>query len=544
MNIGRSERGGAGFLISIILALAASSVLIWSNLDDLTLANAYAKRGMQTNQVATNIAARIKLFLAKEVVLPDNKCAKANEAFKKFRDFSKANATLIIDEVDVNKIADEGCIIIKSKDPKKDEIRIFSKFKFSIAESDVNTKNLHKTIKVQIDMKTKSYGPHKEVISRPVKLDKEFLLSMARLAKFNVVFAKSGAVPLVKINGKANVEFTGLNYYARSDMIRLKDIAGSLDNPTYYFKSPFYVRGKGLKIEMTNFSQSIVTQAYPKGIETSVGDEKVVDDFLPKDDENWSVPIDYGLIKDGRYPLPGISGATVIENCTDIPGEFAGLLDAKQKAKLEDIFKNDSTVKTFSAARADNKQLPTTEEKGIPSLAETCHYDMENVRTFVFMRQKDTLTLNFSGKDNVFCGVVVADRLEINISQAGNYALFGYFVVGQIRVNAPSGAKIYFHNPSEQKDQEVAFPFENQSQDYLAKQIYKLSSSIARNLFVPIARKSKTYVPYSPRSFLQSCGGSVYAFKAQYPAMYEEDAYTKDVLTNEIDALFFVENIL
>lgn len=198
-----------------------------------------------------------------------------------------------------------------------------------------------------------------------------------------------------------------------------------------------------------------------------------------------------------------------------------------------------------SPLRASYTSLPTSADQGFPTLAQTCHYDTENIGIFVHMGQNRNLKLLFSPNDNVFCGAVVAETLNIDITSPGQYALFGYFVVGRINISAPSGTEIYFYNPSDQRDPVVPFPSERETQDLLAMQLNKLGSNVIKNLFIPIARSEDTpYRPYAPKEFLQSCGGGVYAFKTQYPAIHEEDAFKSKVLTNQIDAIFFIEDIL
>lgn len=496
MAVKQSQSGGAAIVFLLFFALALGSYLLFAG-EGLVSSKAHIRGGTNGHRIGASVMARLKEILAGNI-----DCQVATD-LAPFRVFSaKANPYRI-------KRTGPGIQIpclVEAVDGKDLE-----EFSLEIVETMRNAEDLLRTAKVTLDLKVRSVQGSP---TRPVKLMRSFRISVVSLDYFNAVFV-GDQFPLVQTQGP-QLTLTGLTYYAGRTSPTISDIYQANNNGTVSFRHPFLVRPRALSAPVNTYDWSEVRPVFQMGIETGILATSAVDNYLPDLGPAWNYRFDYSYAGSGEgYPLPGFDNK-------------AGAIDCEPTL-------------AFNDTRGNIVDVPAPQ--GMPKASLTCE-DNGNVSTFVFMRPDQDLTIDLSSTDNVFCGAVVAQKLTVNLEGAGKFALFGLFVVKNLKVTGAKTASLHIHHPMEELTAEITFPG-TISQDGIASQFERLSSSTIRNFFIPMAKSAggTGLQPWGPAQYMQSCGGGLYRYRDTYNPIPNLAGYS-DFVSGAANPLYIVDSSL
>ena len=245
---------------------------------------------------------------------------------------------------------------------------------------------------------------------------------------------------------------------------------------------------------------------------TSVFPGNQINQYLPNGSNSWNYGIDYKYKNDNDdFPIPEVKGSSSNIAC--------------------------NPAKSYVSSRGKIDVIPAPTNYDVASLS--CVEGQHNM--MVINQATRNLRLNLQQLDNVFCGVIAAKELQINLSAPGDYAIYGLFNVSNIVVNGPAGATLYIHNPQDNIPENVELPG-NMTQLVLAGFMRELASTTARNFFVPMTPKS-SLKPVTADKYLSPSCGSSYTYDLEYKPLHEMNEY-KAAQSPDENALYLIREVM
>ena len=482
----RNETGQASiFLLLSLLTLIA--VLLWQNTKSLTMNLAYNANSMAGSVLASTIMSRVKVALENPSLPNDsstgNSCSGTQTSFSAFRNLSASAAPLTYTAT-----APIPCIL------EPTEAAQLSALNLSIEEIFLNGPAL--TRKVRVSLTTTNVPVSKNSFPTKVTQSSQYQITIPTLSFFNLVFTGT-TFPLVSVSGGAQAIFVGTAFYAQDTALSASDIfpiPSTSGTATAQFTKPVFVKPSSLLPETTSpLNMALFGQVFTKGIETNALNSSTVPltTFLPDATTAWNTQIDYSYLAQGSgYPLPEWD-------------DNSGTPKSAQSCST-------ATALGFTSNAAFTA-IPTGGLQGFSTASSTCSQTSNlGPPNLVFTRTQQNLTVTLSAGDNVFCGFVAANNLTIKLQDAGNYAVFGTFVVNKLTISGPAGSLVYFYNPSEGESPVVSLPA-GQTEINLLNQFASLGSSTAYNFFLPF-EKGSAFTPQAPTvtsGYFKNCSGAL-----------------------------------
>ena len=214
---------------------------------------------------------------------------------------------------------------------------------------------------------------------------------------------------------------------------------------------------------------SVVRSIYTQGVFPNAFTNRIVSSFMPKNSFNWNFGLDYSFVRDGVYSA--------------IPETRLGKTTVGCDPKL-----------LYSKQNGNFNKVP--DKKSYPSAMMSCNETMNPIQMLLVNRANGNFTIDLKNGDNIFCGIVTANELTVNLSGSGDYALFGLFNVKELVVKGGKNASLKIHNPQDNIPEVVDLPG-NTTQILLNEQMRTLASSVGKNYFLPITKVTGEY-PSSP----------------------------------------------
>ncbi len=335
-------------------------------------------------------------------------------------------------------------------------------------------------VRVSLQLQTKSMPSSPSV---NFKQEKIFNISISKSAPFALILR--GSMPLFNTESGVRINVFGDILYSRADsnlnLQKLADPAIQESTPTLTVNGRMLTKKSLLVTDGTDYD--IIMSGFKRGLFTNYMTE--VRNY-PFDgyNEMWNQNIDYSYVylSYAGYPLPANINAAHAAN-------------GDQAVNL-----NLAAVKNFP----DNRV--------IPDLSQTCTKPDDTNRgdskPMIILQRDSDINLDLTNS-KMFCGMIAARRLTINLGAGGgNYLLIGHFNAEQI--NVTGSGRLFIINPFTQVDipVDVQLPPEMNLQE-IAKQLFALRATIAKNFFVPYFNDASTVIPeYLPvlvSSFFVPC---------------------------------------
>lgn len=363
-------------------------------------------------------------------------------------------------------------------------------------------------VRVSLLLQTKSMQSAPSV---NFKQEKIFNISISKSAPFALIFR--GSQPLVRASSGSRVFVFGDVMHSRDDenvnLSKMIEPAVQDLIPTLQVNGRFLTR-KSLLVTQSD-DHDIIMSGFKRGIFTNFMSE--VQNY-PFDgyNEAWNQNIDYSYVylSYAGYPLPANINSAHAAN-------------------------GDQAVNTNLAAV---KSLP--DSRIIPDLSQTCTKPDDASRgdskPMIVLQRDSDINLDLSNS-KMFCGMIAARQLNVNLgSGGGNYLLIGHFNVGQLNVTGTG--RLFVINPFSQIDMpvDIQLPPDMNLQE-IAKQLFALRATIAKNFFVPYFNQTATvgaeYQPILISSFFLPCpalptgpsGGNYFCWKPSVSILNYDNLY-------------------
>jgi hypothetical protein len=488
------EAGGTSIFMVAFAAIFIAGSLVFSSQHVRSRYKAVSL-GSVGQSMLMNIVGRVRLGLTAQ-----SSCAALNNNLRHFRNFSTKAPPYTISQSGAS--INAPCILTE------DEAKNISGIQLELTELVNDPKAL--TRNMRISVKLMITDPLGRAPPRQVSHTQGLRIRVASLDQFNVVLLGSQG-PLISSVGP-KVTLTGPVFHANPTSLPVDQIysASSADGIT--FGDTFYVRSRFLSSGATHMDMGKFRTIFTKGIETDVLNSPVLNTFLPDNSRAWNHGFDYHHIKNkSGYVLPQSFNAVSSLDC--------------------------SAGSAYSNVRGSVRTIPSPD--GLAKAADTCGTDTLMIPLMQFMDRGATVTINLSPGDNMFCGLVHAGLLRINLAKAGKYAIYGHFIANGIAVTGDPGAELYVYSPNATGQMEVELPggialFRNQ--------VKALASSTATNFFLPIAARTP-FLPRQPDEYLANCPGGFKRYAATYPPLDERPNFS-NLQLEAAGPLYIVESTL
>ncbi len=474
------------------------------------------RSGLTANQLSTVMMARVKQSLVRD--WPG--CSAAMLAsFASYRDLTSTTPIVDVrlDNVAAPAVNELDCLLPASGVAELQTANIV------ITETGKDLNFLWRKLHVAVSLTTRSVNGFPKTMTKTADIK----MSVVSLSNFNVVFTTAPSSVLVTSATGVSGKFMGKLLYASTtppkvDKIYDFPLLPADDRVT--FAAPLFIRAANLDIDgsypykMDRY-EKVFQQGMYLGILPSpdAATPDALNAFLPDGGVNWNHKFDHTHLTNGEslFQLAEMpAGKFSTTSCVALPPPAA-----KQYV---------DAVATFTT-------LPDP-AKFMGDLSFTCQDGSPPFHPLVHLRSGSDLTINMNPTDptrNVFCGLIVARDLTINLAAAGSVALFGHFVVRKINITGVSGGRAIFYNPAEGLPPEVALPG-SATPAGIESQMRTLSTSFAYNFYLPAA-VNRPFSPRAPADYLQECApGSVYSrMKTQYKAISTDTDAAISALFNQ-----------
>ena len=129
----------------------------------------------------------------------------------------------------------------------------------------------------------------------------------------------------------------------------------------------------------------------------------------------------------------------------------------------------------------------------------------------IYLNKSRDLNLDFQ-KSSVFCGLIVADDLNLKIPDGSEVAIYGHVNVS--RINIEGEGKVYIVNPYDFKSspQKAILP-SGASIQSLIPVLDSLKTTVAHNFFVPIGNAPPAFAPELMSKHFEDCEGEFQCWK-------------------------------
>jgi hypothetical protein len=202
----------------------------------------------------------------------------------------------------------------------------------------------------------------------------------------------------------------------------------------------------------------------------------------------WDQPLDYFYVysEEGGYPLP-----SKVVNASIGPSGY-------------------KPVNISRAALTSFPDLPSSDNSVLKNLSQTCEATASSsegsVKPMVYLNKSRDLNLDF--KDSkVFCGLIVANVLNLNVYEGAEIAIYGHVNVSKLNIQGKG--KVYIVNPYDfQSTPSNATLPTGASIQSLVPALDSLKTTVAHNFFVPIGNAPAAFAPEFMSKNFEACGSS------------------------------------
>ncbi|WP_141734218.1 hypothetical protein [Oligoflexus tunisiensis] len=466
------EAGGTSIFMVAFAAIFIAGSLVFSSHHVRSRYKAVSL-GSVGQSMLMNIVGRLRLGLTAQ-----SSCPSLDNTLRAFRNFSTKAPSYTVSRSGPN--INLPCILTE------DEAKNVNGIQLELMELSNDPKALTKNLRVFV--KLMITDPAGRSPPRQVSHSHGLRLRVASLDQFNVILMGSQS-PLISSVGP-KVTFTGPVFHANPTSVPVNQIYAANGSDRITFRDTFYVRSRFLSSDANNLDMGRFRTAFTKGIETDVLNSPVLNTFLPNSTPAWNHGFDYFYINNKTgYALPQSRNAVTSLDC--------------------------SAGSAYSNIRGSLTTVPAP--GGFDKASTSCGPDTLMIPVMQFMDRGSTLTVNLSPGDNMFCGLVSAGLLRINLAEPGKYAIFGHFIANGIAVTGDPGAELYIYSPNATGQIEVNLP---DGISLFRNQVKALASSTATNFFLPIAARTP-FLPRQPDEYLDDCGGGFKRYEASYPPLDE-----------------------
>lgn len=490
----KKEQGAASILLVGFAAMAIAGALAYTS---TILQSRYSsvRLGSVGQSILMNLVGRVRLGITAQ-----SSCAKLNSKLSPFRNFSSSAAPYSINL--------SGATISLPCLLTDDEAKNVSSIKLELIEVSNDPKILSKTMRISINLKLKDHNGKNP--PRQANLSHGLTLRVASLDQFNVVLTGSSA-PLIQTLGP-KLTFAEAIFHANPKSLPIDAIVSAPGPDKVALLDTFYSRSRALSSKSKSFDTTKLRDTFVRGIETDVLNSPVLDQFLPHNSKAWNHGIDYYFVSNkSGYPVPQTASNIGSFDC--------------------------SAANSYSDARGRIRTIPAAGSLEQASLS--CGPDTLIIPVLQSMDPTSAFAINLTNGDNIFCGLIVADQLRINLAKPGKYALFGHFMANNILVSGPSGAELFIYSPTASDQLDVELP---NGIATLRTQVKSLASSTAFNFFLPIAANTP-FLPRSPDSYMANCGNGYTSYQASYPPL-EALPQFNNLRYDSAKPLYMLENTL
>ena len=197
----------------------------------------------------------------------------------------------------------------------------------------------------------------------------------------------------------------------------------------------------------------------------------------------WDQPLDYNYVYNdvGGYPLPG---------------------------KISNSSIGDNNYKPMNPSFAALNSFP--DGAVLKNLDQTCDASTSSVegsaKTMIFLNKSKDLNLDFTNS-NIFCGLIMANVLNIKIPDGSEAAIYGHVNIAQLHVQG--NGKLYIVNPYDYRSSPLkAILPSAASIQSLIPNLDSLKTTVAHNFFVPIGNAPASFAPELISTHFEACGAS------------------------------------
>lgn len=476
----------------ISAVLLASSAALWSYFGNLQQKLPAASTDQVARTIAETVVTRVKMILLRTMNQGATYCPDLSD----FRDLSVTSPADVSYSFTPPAVAagwQIDCLLRAS------EAKTLNSLKVTVSSgANPDFASLSRQVRVTVA----AAAVQGSSTGKTVTVARNYLLHVPLVSMFNVIFVRNGSTEPGIDAGTGSIEFKGSVFHSVrhtpgtamtfSDFLALPTAATL--NPKIVFHNLLYVRADYVDMG-ASLDPKQMKRALTAGLETGVLQFSTGLTFnntmvLPPENTGagnaWYERLDYtAKPTPPPGPLPGLS---CLNNKTDGTTPTA----TSRAEEGTDTLNNFSNTATTTGG-TQNLTLPDT-TKGFDRLIDTC----KSGKTFVFERPADDLTLDFAvtttpattASERVFCGLVFAKTLIINVNSSGDHVLLGNFIVNKIQVTGGTG-KVHVFSPSE----EVKFPGtitlpSPQTTTGLYSQFIDHSSDITHNFFTPLSYRA------------------------------------------------------
>ncbi len=500
----------------IIMAILISSALfvggtfLWGYMKLAYFRASQIHSSMDASILLESIAGRIRYVLSR----PYDALANCPD-IRKFRDFTapapnppEVSTTFNYTTAGIN------CIYNST------EISAFSSLTIKLTRVGVpNTDNL--TVRLNLDMQGQTKIVPGQTVITNVKLNKSMVLRIATMNYFNLIFLPSGPsaqtvsappyIDVVNSDSGGALEVDGTTFFAHINPVALSDFVGTLPDaggivPVTFHKTVYFRSNTVLAETATPLDTSQLKKTFQGGVENGLMNHVVrlphpTEDGTAEMIASWEQPTKYTHYWESNPagPLPNLSYLNA-DIGPGVPGpNYRSFIDnAAAPGKLFD---------PAIAADVTASNITTFPIPGIMRLQDTCSTNFSPPSPLVYQRYQKNVTIDFANTGApfadlpVFCGMIAANELIIQTPGAGNFALFGSFIVSKIRVLGQG--RVYFYNPAENPVPAVGLPA-GQNSFNLFQQLQASANSWGKNFWAPIfvnpatAGTPATIAPFRP----------------------------------------------
>lgn len=320
-------------------------------------------------------------------------------------------------------------------------------------------------------------------------VNRQLIISLVTPMSFAVILRGSGN--LINLDSKSSLVVSGKTLISNKNSTGI-DLDGFTNPPLFekregevLFEDTLYQTSKGVSSSLS-FNVDSILFHFRGGIQDN--SFSGMSFAFDSGGAEWDQPLDYFYVysEEGGYPLPSkVTNASI--------GPFG--------------------FKPVNVSRAALKSFPddsSTNGTVLKNLSQTCETTASSsegsVKPMVYLNKSRDLDLDFTNS-KVFCGLVVANVLNLKIPDGSEVAIYGH--VNVARLNIQGNGKVYIVNPYDFKSSPPnAILPSGASVQSLVPALDSLKTTVAHNFFVPIGNAPAVFSPELISKNFEACGTS------------------------------------